>query len=844
MARRTTKTMASKMAESGREPGKDVLDDSDLADDPIVSAIQTLRSTIDDLQFNQSAASSSINVTTNLSVASSTGARVIASSDGTNATIPVATTDVSGVISTAIFDRIAVNSAKNTNADQDLSGLALKTAITGSFTVASASFSTRVTLNDAKVTNADQSKADINALDITEVGTISSGVWNGTKIASAYLDDDTMHLSGNQTVGGNKTFSGDMLVNAKIRISDTTEVTDSTGNTGALRVEGGISSAGHIYAEGLMSQMGRAEIDSETSRLFPIGHYSTGKDVFSIDPTWTEQQLQEYFDDTNVTWATESDAPAGYSILITGGVNVGIPYASGFPLIPIDDTSIYFTECWIKNVGTDQRHYMGTAEKKEDFGNPSSGQGNPGSFGYHVMSNTLGTTSWVRQTGYITGRSDGASGAFETDANYFSPLALFNYGAGSGTRACIISGWRIIKIDKQEYFNNGTAALPAITNYDDPNTGISFQAADTVNISTGGTNRLTINATKSLFAAEVEAGSLDINGNADISGDLTGLDNITSTNYIIGSHTIDDIDITSEFVDADAHLMSSKAIGARFSLKAGSTSITTLGTIGTGVWEGTTIKTAYIADANISMAKLANIATDTFIGRTASSAGVPKALSKTEALAILNVENGATADQSDAEILTAIEDGVDSVHYKDGSIDTDHIADDQVTAAKLANSINSAIAANTAKNTNADQSKADINALDITEVGTISSGVWQGTTIKTAYIGDDQVTADKLADSINSAIAANTNKTVLVVGTGSGNAKAGNTTTISSGQASAISANTSKVGFVTTMPTATESVTCTLTVTKNRGVPNALVFTVIDSSGRSPVTVTGTVALE
>jgi len=63
------------------------------------------------------------------------------------------------------------------------------------------------------------------------------------------------------------------------------------------------------------------------------------------------------------------------------------------------------------------------------------------------------------------------------------------------------------------------------------------------------------------------AGSLDINGDADISGDLTGLDNVTSTNYIIGGHTIDDIDITAEFVDADAHIMSSKAIGARFALK-------------------------------------------------------------------------------------------------------------------------------------------------------------------------------------------------------------------------------------------------------------------------------------
>ena len=52
MARKVVKTMANKMAESGREPGKDVLDDTDLSDDPIISAIQTLRISIDDLQHN------------------------------------------------------------------------------------------------------------------------------------------------------------------------------------------------------------------------------------------------------------------------------------------------------------------------------------------------------------------------------------------------------------------------------------------------------------------------------------------------------------------------------------------------------------------------------------------------------------------------------------------------------------------------------------------------------------------------------------------------------------------------------------------------------------------------
>ena len=67
-------------------------------------------------------------------------------------------------------------------------------------------------------------------------------------------------------------------------------------------------------------------------------------------------------------------------------------------------------------------------------------------------------------------------------------------------------------------------------------------------------------------SGEIEATSLDVT-DADISGNLTGLNNITSTNYIIGGHTVDDIDITSEFVDADAHIMSSKAIGARFAQK-------------------------------------------------------------------------------------------------------------------------------------------------------------------------------------------------------------------------------------------------------------------------------------
>jgi len=47
-----------------------------------------------------------------------------------------------------------------------------------------------------------------SASSLATIGTITTGVWQGTAIASAYLDADTAHLSGNQTFTGNKNFTG------------------------------------------------------------------------------------------------------------------------------------------------------------------------------------------------------------------------------------------------------------------------------------------------------------------------------------------------------------------------------------------------------------------------------------------------------------------------------------------------------------------------------------------------------------------------------------------------------------------------------------------------------------
>jgi len=198
---------------------------------------------------------------------------------------------------------------------------------------------------------------------------------------------------------------------------------------------GGLSKKNSRYHDGITSE-------------YPLGHYSPGETLFEIDPTWDAEELKSYFNSTNVSWATEANAPGGYSIYINGQTGVGSAYSSGFPLIPIDEDATYYQECWIKNAGSGQTHYMGSTDLEADLTYPASGSGNPGSYGYWVMSNQNPTTTWTKVSGYITGHHNSNTGAFETNATYFSPLALFNWGAGTGTRACYISGWKIIRVDK------------------------------------------------------------------------------------------------------------------------------------------------------------------------------------------------------------------------------------------------------------------------------------------------------------------------------------------------------------------------------------------------------------
>ena len=234
---------------------------------------------------------------------------------------------------------------------------------------------------------------------------------------------------------------------ASISNDSNNRVTTALGS-GALNAETNLQFDGtNLIVAGSIR---RTNTRVESGERYPLGHYNFGEQVFSIDPTWNESELQIYFNSSSVSWSADSTAPGGYAIYINGNVNVGGVYNSGFPYIPIDsnngtgstDGDTFYMEVWIKNVGS-VGHYMGSNEFDESF---SSMGGNPGSFGYWVMSNSNPGTSWVKKSGYIHGFSlSGPTGTFDGNVKYWTPQALFNYSHYSGTRACYISGWKVIR---------------------------------------------------------------------------------------------------------------------------------------------------------------------------------------------------------------------------------------------------------------------------------------------------------------------------------------------------------------------------------------------------------------
>ena len=89
-------------------------------------------------------------------------------------------------------------------------------------------------------------------------------------------------------------------------------------------------------------------------------------------------------------------------------------------------------------------------------------------------------------------------------------------------------------------------------------------------------------------------------------------------------------------------------------IASGATNVTNTNQLTNGAGFLTSVGTSNISDNNVTFAKLENIPQNRVIGRIASGSGDPTTLTPANIRSMINVEDGATADQSASEILTLI----------------------------------------------------------------------------------------------------------------------------------------------------------------------------------------------
>jgi len=168
--------------------------------------------------------------------------------------------------------------------------------------------------------------------------------------------------------------------------------------------------------------------------------------------------------------------------------------------------------------------------------------------------------------------------------------------------------------------------------------------------------------------------------------------------------------------------------------------ITTVGTIGTGVWNGTPITTEYIGDDQITEDKLTDSLLAEIDANTAKATNVATNLSQTTGTDTLRIDSSDGTNVTIAEASGSIA-GVMTVahHDKLDGIETSATADQ--TNAEIKAAVEAASDSNTFTDADhtklngietsatADQTKSDIDGLAITTVGTVDTGVWEGTAI-------------------------------------------------------------------------------------------------------------------
>lgn len=176
----------------------------------------------------------------------------------------------------------------------------------------------RTILNVEDGATADQTQSDINALAITQVGTITTGVWNGTAIDKAYLDDEVLNASLNSFTASNDNSSLNAFTASNANAS-LNAFTSSAGDVVTLDV--GIGNNAVLQSEGVSDnnflRVNGTKIEGRTASqlLSDIGAQAS---LSSTSITIGDSTISLGGTDTTLTGLTDIDMTAADHTIFNG----------------------------------------------------------------------------------------------------------------------------------------------------------------------------------------------------------------------------------------------------------------------------------------------------------------------------------------------------------------------------------------------------------------------------------------------------------------------------------------------------------------------------------------------
>ena len=321
-------------------------------------------------------------------------------------------------------------------------------------------------------------------------------------------------------------------------------------------------------------------------------------------------------------------------------------------------------------------------------------------------------------------RANSASGAVNA-ADILVVSGIAAGGGGGGMTAFILeddSGDEVSISNNEEVKFIGAGGLTINwTDTSDGSDGDPFDLTFTI----GTLNQNTTGSAATLTTARAIA----------LAGDVTGTANFDGSAGISITSTIANDAVTyAKMQDTSAD---NRLLGAA-----------TAGTIGE-----VQVATAMIADDAVTYAKIQNVsATDRILGRDSSGAGVIEEITPANLRTMINVEDGATADQTKSDIDSLAITTVGTLAAGDATAIVSAASTTAAGKVELATTAETTTGTDTARAVTPDGLKDGYQgSTNVTTLGTIATGTWQGTAIAHAYIGDDAIDGDNIADdSINS----------------------------------------------------------------------------------------------